>query len=61
MWVGLTLIFDIPPYCTLANPFFANFISAKQDPEEGGTAKIKVNQTQLVRTDGPPCKYRTPL
>ena len=46
-WVGLTLIWDVPPSCPAAQPVLPISHKPRQNQAEGGTAKIKVNPTQV--------------
>ena len=46
-WVGLTLIGDVPPSCPGAQPVLPISHQPRQNQAEGGTAKIKVNPTQV--------------
>ena len=46
-WVRLTLIYDVPPTCALAQPVLPIPYQPKQNQAEGGTTKIKVNPTRL--------------
>ena len=56
-WVGLTLIWDVPPSCPAAQPVLPISHQPRQNQAEVGTAKIKVNPPQ-VRPPGDvsPCR-----
>ena len=45
--VGLTLILDVPPTCPAAHPVLLISHQPRQNQAEGGTAKIKVNPTEV--------------
>ena len=46
-WVGLTWIYDDTLSCPAAQPLLPTSHQPKQNQAEGGTAKIKVNPTQV--------------
>ena len=52
--VELTLIWDIPPSCPAAQPVLPISHQPRQNQAEGGTAKIKVNPTQVRQEMGLP-------
>ena len=52
--VGLTLIWDVPPPCPPAQPVLPISHQPRQNQAEGGTAKIKVNPTQVRQEMGLP-------
>ena len=53
-WVGLTLIWDVPPSCPAAQPVLPIFHQPRQNQAEGGTDKIKVNPTEVRQEMGHP-------
>ena len=46
-WVLLTLIWDVPPSCPVAQPLLPNSHQPKQNWADSGTVKIQVNPTQI--------------
>ena len=56
-WVGLTLIWDVPPSCPAAQPVLPISHQPRQNQAEGGTAKIKVNPTQVRQEMGHPVDF----
>ena len=46
-WVGLTLMYGVPPSCLAAQPVLPISHQPRQNEAEGGTTKIKVNPPQL--------------
>ena len=46
-WVGLTLIWEVPPSCPAAQPVLLISHQPRQNQAEGGKAKIKVNPTEV--------------
>ena len=44
-WVGLTMIYDVPPSCPPAQPLLPISHQPMQNQAEGGPAKIKVSLT----------------
>ena len=55
--VGLTLIYVVPLSCPAVQPLLPTSHQPKQNQAEGGTAKVKVNPTQLSeQVDHPVCK-----
>ena len=53
-WVGVTLIWDVPPSCPAAQPALPVSHQPRQNQAEGGTAKIIVNPTQVRQEMGRP-------
>ena len=48
----MTLIYYDPPFCPAAQPVLAILNQPKQNQAEGGTAKIKVNTTEVCQEMG---------
>ena len=57
-WTGLTLIWDVPPSCPAAQPVLPISHQPRQSKAEGGTAKIKVNPTQIRQEMGHPVYWK---
>ena len=46
-WIGLTLTWDVPPFCPAAQPLLPNSHQPKQNRADSGAVKIQVTPTQV--------------
>ena len=55
----LTLNWDVPPYCPLAQPVLPLSHQPRQNQADGGTSHIKVNPTEVCQEMGLPVVSKT--